>query len=151
MLLHDYQFIKLGPLSLLVLIWSGYDSAFESHALADVEKAQIIGVIGICLAVFLLWMFVTIAASVAFLGREDTVAAAFCIPTKSPALGIPLATILFAGMSAEDTAKVYIPLIIFQFIQTCLSNLATLPLRQWGTEAKYQTDSEMMRDSKLLV
>lgn len=151
MLLHEYKLIKLGSLSLLVLIWSGYDSAFASHALVDVEKAQILGVIGICLAAFLLWMLVTIATSVAFLGREDAVAAAFCIPTKSPALGIPLATILFTGMSAEDTAKVYIPLIIFQFLQTCLSNLATLPLRHWRAEAKYQTDSEKLSDSESLA
>ncbi|KAK8008432.1 sodium bile acid symporter family protein [Apiospora marii] len=151
MLLHDYQLIKLGSISLLVLIWSGYDSAVASHAFADVEKVQIIGVIGICLLVFLLWMLVTMATSVVFLGRGDAVAAAFCISTKSPALGIPLVTILFAGMPAEDTAKVYIPLIIFQFIQTCLSNLATLPLRHWRTEAKCQKDSKDMSDSESLA
>ncbi|KAK8064676.1 sodium bile acid symporter family protein [Apiospora phragmitis] len=150
-LLHDYHFIKFGPLSLLVLIWSGYDSAFASHAFADVEKTQIIGVIVICVSLFLLWMLVTIATSVAFLGREDAVAAAFCIPTKSPALGIPLATILFAGMSAEDTAKVYIPLVIFQFVQTCLSNLATIPLRRWRAKAACPTDSNKMSDSDSLA
>ncbi|KAK8074620.1 hypothetical protein PG997_009283 [Apiospora hydei] len=145
--MHDYQAIRLGSLSLLVLLWSGYDSAFASHAFADVEKTQILGVVVICLSLFVLWMLVTIAASVTFLDREDTIAAVFCIPTKSPALGIPLATILFAGMSAEDTAKVYIPLIIFQFVQTCLSNLATIPLRRWRAKLVYETDSDTASDA----
>ncbi|KAK7962122.1 sodium bile acid cotransporter [Apiospora aurea] len=145
--MHDYQAIRLGSLSLLVLLWSGYDSAFASHAFADVEKTQIFGVVVICLSLFVLWMLVTIAASITFLDREDTIAAAFCIPTKSPALGIPLATILFAGMSVEDTAKVHIPLIIFQFVQTCLSNLASIPLRRWRAKHVYETDSDTASDA----
>lgn len=140
-IMHDYQVIKLASLSLLVMIWSGYDSAFASHAFADTNEVQLLSVVIICASLFVVWMLVSVAVSITFLGRSDTVAVAFCIPTKSPALGIPLATILFAGCSEEVMAKVYIPLIIFQLIQTCLSNVATLPFRHWKTKTDSQTES----------
>ncbi|KAK8103708.1 sodium bile acid symporter family protein [Apiospora kogelbergensis] len=140
-IMHDYQVIKLASLSLLVMIWSGYGSAFASHAFADTNEHQLLSVVIICASLFVVWMLVSVAVSITFLGRSDTVAVAFCIPTKSPALGIPLATILFAGCSEEVMAKVYIPLIIFQLIQTCLSNVATLPFRHWKTKTDSQTES----------
>ncbi|KAK7983647.1 hypothetical protein PG989_011049 [Apiospora arundinis] len=141
-IMHDYQVVKLAPLSQLALVWSGYDSAFASHAFSDTDKVQIVGVVVICVSLFLVWMLVAVAVSSTFLSRSDNVAAAFCIPTKSPALGIPLATIMFAGLSEEEMAKAYIPLIIFQFVQTCLCNMATLPFRYWKTKAGGQRESD---------
>ena len=66
-----------------------------------------------------------------WLPREDVIAAAFSIPAKSPALGITLAAVAFAGISDQQSAKICIPLVFYQCIQTCLSSLATVPLRRW--------------------
>lgn len=121
---------KLSSVALLMLIWSAYDSAFATGSFASISDSNILFLVLVSIGLFIVWMLMALL-SMLWLSREDVIAAAFCIPTKSPALGMPLAAVIFAGISEEQAAKVCIPLVFYQCIQTCLSSLATIPLQRW--------------------
>lgn len=128
--MDQWNLKKLASLALLVLIWSTYDSAFGTSSFASISGAHIAFLIAILIGLFVFWML-SAFVSVFWLPREDVIAAAFSIPAKSPALGITLAAVVFTGISDEQSAKICIPLVFYQCIQTCLSSLATMPLRRW--------------------
>lgn len=126
-----YQARRLASLSLLALIWSACDSAFETGAMAALGRTNIVFAVFLAVALFLLWAAAAMLASLAYLPREDVISAMFCVSTKTPALGLPLISTVFAGLGDMDAAKLTVPMVLFQCVQTCLSSLATIPLRRW--------------------
>lgn len=132
---------KLASVALLVLIWSTYDSAFATGSFASISGANIVCLVSILIGLFIVWMLAALL-SMLWLSCEDTIAAAFCIPAKSPALGMPLVAVVFAGIPDAEAAKICIPLVFYQCIQTCLSSLATIPLRRWQARQARQPGKE---------
>ncbi|KAI1851394.1 hypothetical protein JX266_003469 [Neoarthrinium moseri] len=122
---------KLASFALLALIWSAYDGAFSADSFATLDTKNIVYLVFVNIGLFLIWIACALLLSVPWLSQEDCIAVAFCVPTKTPALGIPLVTIIFEGVSSTDAAKLYIPMIVYQCIQTCLASLATIPLKRW--------------------
>ncbi|KAI0485357.1 putative sodium bile acid cotransporter [Xylariaceae sp. FL0804] len=138
--MQDWHGSKLASFSLLTLIWSQFDGAFETGSYTSVQPDNIVFVVFILFALYFLWLAVAMGLSLLWLPRGDTVAVGFCVSTKTPALGVPLINIIFAGISPINKAKLTIPMILFQCIQSCLSSLATIPFRKWLAREKEKTE-----------
>ena len=69
--------------------------------------------------------------SLLWLGKKDTIAVAYCVPAKTPAMGVPLANVMFAGLSAINVSKIQIPMVIFQGFQIAAGSLLTIAFRRW--------------------
>ncbi|KAI0098602.1 sodium bile acid symporter family protein [Hypoxylon sp. NC0597] len=130
-IMTTYKGSKLASFALLILIWSAYDGAFETGALSHMRPTNVVFVVLISVALYLLWASLALFASVFWLSKEDSIAAVFCVATKTPALGVPLITLIFVGISPAMKAEMAIPMVVFQCIQTCLSSLATIVFRRW--------------------
>jgi sodium/bile acid cotransporter 7 len=55
----------------------------------------------------------------------------YCVPAKSIAIGVPLSSVLFVGLSKTQESKLQIPMVIFQGIQIAGASLMTIPFRSW--------------------
>ena len=98
--------------------------------------SNILFVVFISAALFAVWLAVCFVASIFWLPKADTVAVVFCVPSKTPAMGVPLASVMFVGLSTVDAAKLRIPMVVFQGVQVLLSSLLTVPLRGWVDRRK---------------
>lgn len=127
----EWKLSKLSSFALLIVIWSTYDGAFESDAFSGVQSDNMVFVVFILIALFLVWIAITIGVSWLWLSREDTIAVAYLVPTKTPAMGVPITTIMFVGLSEAAQSRIQLPMVIYQGVQTTLSSLLTIPLRKW--------------------
>jgi sodium/bile acid cotransporter 7 len=126
-----YKVGKLGSVALLVIIWSTYDSAFSSGALYSVPGHNIAFVVLMSVLMFIVFLSIAFVTSKKWLDRPDTVACCYCIPAKSPAIGIPLSTVLFAGLSPILQAKLQLPLVLYQGLQILAGTILTIPFKDW--------------------
>lgn len=126
-----YHFRKIASLSLLILIWSACDSAFSTGVMAGLSRTDLAFTVLIAVALYLLWAVAAVCLGILYLPRGDVIAVVFCVATKTPALGLPLIAILFAGIDGVSAAKLAVPLVLFQCVQTAFSSLATIPLKKW--------------------
>ncbi|KAK8043431.1 hypothetical protein PG993_005861 [Apiospora rasikravindrae] len=122
---------KLASFALLVLIWSAFDGAFASNSFSTLHDTDIEFLVLVDVGLLIFWMVASLFLAALILSREDAIAVAFCVPTKTPALGVPLVTLIFAGVSDVVAAKLYLPMIVLQCVQTCIGSLATIPLKKW--------------------
>ena len=122
---------KLASFALLVLIWSAFDGAFASDSFSTLRDTDVVFLVLVDVGLLVFWMAASLFLTAPFLSSEDAIAVSFCVPTKTPALGVPLVTIIFAGVSDVIAAKLYLPMIILQCVQTCIGSLATIPLKKW--------------------
>ncbi|OGM44971.1 sodium bile acid symporter family protein [Aspergillus bombycis] len=127
----EWKLNKLSSFALLVVIWSTYDGAFESDAFSGVRSDNMVFVVFILIALFLVCIAITTLVSWLWLSREDTIAVAYLVPTKTPAMGVPITTIMFMGLPEAAQSRMKLPMVIYQGIQTTLSSLLTIPLRKW--------------------
>ncbi|OTA95171.1 hypothetical protein M434DRAFT_226228 [Hypoxylon sp. CO27-5] len=130
-IMTTYKGSKLASFALLILIWSAYDGAFETGTLSRMRATNVVFMVLISVALYLLWASLTLLASMFWLSKEDSIAAVFCVATKTPALGVPLITLIFVGITPATKSEMAIPMVVFQCIQTCLSSLATILFRRW--------------------
>ena len=125
---------KLASLALLTIVWSTFDQAFETGTFSSVKASNnifIVFIVFISLAFFLLWLGITFPLSLLWLPKRDIIAMCYCVPAKSIAIGIPLASVLFIGLSRREQSKLQIPMVIFQGLQIPAGSLMTLPFRRW--------------------
>ena len=88
-------------------------------------------IVFVSIGLFLLWLGVSFLTCIPWLPRTDTVAVCYCVPAKTPAMGVPLSTVLFLGLSALDQSKIQIPMVIFQGLQIVGGSLLTGIFRRW--------------------
>ena len=129
--MSQWGWSKLGSVSLLIIIWQSYDSAFESGAFSSVKANNMIFVIFISIAFYFLWMTICFSLCRLWLDRRDTIAVVYCVPTKTPAMGVPLATVMFAGISSTLSSKIQIPIVIYQGFQIAAGSLMIILFRNW--------------------
>ncbi|KAI9755789.1 MAG: kinesin-like protein Klp5 [Chaenotheca gracillima] len=127
----DWKLRKLGSFALLIIIWQSFDQAFATGAFTSVKGDNMIFIVFISVAFYFIWTTVCIASSLPWLDRKDIIAIAYCVPAKTPAMGVPLASVMFAGLSPVTESKLQIPLIIFQGFQIAAGSLLTLAFRKW--------------------
>jgi len=149
--LVEYKVAKLNSVAMLLILWQTYDGAFAAHAFTSVPGSNMIFVVFISIAFYILWTAICIALSLLWLDRKDTVAIAYCVPAKSVAIGVPLTAVLFPGMSTVNKAKLSIPLVIFQGLQIAAGSLLTPVFRRWAdmaieSEKRAEKDAEVGTD-----
>ena len=137
-----WQMRKLGSVALLVLLWQVFDAAFETGAFRSVKSANIIFIVFISIALFLLWMTMCVVLALPWLGKNQIIAVAYCVPAKSPALGVLLSIALFSGLSTLTKAQIQIPLVIFQGLQLVFGSLMTVAFRRWIRPDEERADAE---------
>lgn len=127
----EWKFNKIGSLALLVIIWQTFDQAFETGAFTSVKPDNIIFIVFISISYYILWTIICVSLSVFWLGKEDTIAVAYCVPAKTPAMGVPLSNVMFRGLPAITASKIQIPMVIFQAFQIAGGSLMTITFRRW--------------------
>lgn len=127
----DWKFNKIGSIALLTLVWQTFDRAFETRAFESVPRSNMVFIVFISISNWLLWLAVTFFTSIPWLKKEDTISACYCVPAKTLAVGVPLSTLLYKGLSLQEEAKLQIPMVIFQAFQVLFSSLLTIPFRRW--------------------
>jgi sodium/bile acid cotransporter 7 len=142
--IERFKLNKLGSVALLVIIWSTYDQAFRSHAFDSVKTSNLIFIVFISIALFFVFLAVCFFTSVLWLPKADTISVCYCVPAKSPALGVPLANVMFIGLSTQLESKIQMPMVIYQGLQIFAGSLLTLAFRHWikqDEEAAERNDS----------
>jgi sodium/bile acid cotransporter 7 len=119
-----FKLSKLGSVCLLVIIWQTYDQAFSSGAFQSVKPSNIIFIVFMSIALFFIFLAVCFFTSILWLPRQDTISVCYCVPAKTPAMGVPLANVMFIGLSAQLESKIQIPMVIYQ---VRLSSVLSLP------------------------
>lgn len=127
----DWKLSKLSSASLLVIIWQTFDQAFANGAFQSVEGTNMVFVVFISIAFYALWTTICVATSLLWLGKADTIAMAYIVPAKTPAMGVPLSNVMFPGLSSIASSKLQIPMVIFQGLQIGAGSLLTLAFRHW--------------------
>ena len=88
------------------------------------------------LVFYTLWTITCFSLSRLWLDKADTIAVAYIVPAKTPAMGVPLSNVMFAGLSPIVESKLQIPLVIFQGLQIAAGSLLTIGFRHWIGEGK---------------
>lgn len=127
----DWKLSRLGSVSLLVIIWQTFDQAFASGVFQSVEGSNMVFVVFISIAFYGLWTIICVVLSLLWLGKADTIAMAYVVPAKTPAMGVPLSNVMFPGLSTLASSKLQIPMVIFQGLQIGAGSLLTLAFRHW--------------------
>lgn len=141
----EWKVGKFASLAMLTLLWQTFDHAFGTHAFDSVKASNMIFVVFITIVNYGIWLTVSVAMSLLWLDRKDTVSVAMCAPAKTLALGVPLSFLLFTGISGLQEAKIQIPMLMFQVLQMGLASLTTIGFRRWvdaGEKAAPRTDEE---------
>ena len=118
-------------MALLVIIWQTFDQAFETGAFTSVKSNNMIFIVFISIVYYILWLVICVALSIVWLGKEDTIAVAYCVPAKTPAMGVPLSNVMFPQLPAIMASKIQIPMVIFQAFQIAGGSLMTIAFRRW--------------------
>ncbi|KAF2429740.1 hypothetical protein EJ08DRAFT_590367 [Tothia fuscella] len=126
-----YKLNKLGSICLLVVIWSTYDQSFSTGAFTSVKPSNVIFVVFISIALLILLLTTCFTLSMLWLPKADTISVCYCVPAKTPAMGVPLAHVMFVGISAQLESKIQIPLVIYQGLQIVGGSLLTVFFRRW--------------------
>lgn len=139
----DWKLSKLGSVSLLVIIWQTFDQAFASGAFKSIEGNNMVFVVFVSIAFYGLWTVISVGLSLLWLGKADTIAMAYVVPAKTPAMGVPLSNVMFPGLSAIASSKLQIPMVVFQGLQIGAGSLLTLAFRHWiGAEDDEKAGTE---------
>lgn len=91
----EWNLNKISSLALLIIIWQTFDQAFETGAFTSVKPENMIFIVFISINYYVLWTTICVSLSTLWLGKEDTIAVAYCVPAKTPAMGVPLSNVLF--------------------------------------------------------
>lgn len=67
------------------------------------------------------------------LSPKETIAACFCGPAKSTALGIPLLYAMWAPLDLFTKAKTSVPVLLYTTEQICVAHFFVQIFRKWST------------------
>lgn len=141
---NEWKAKKLSSLALLSIIWQTFDQAFATGAFPSVKPSNIIFIVFINIALFGVWLAICVVTSVPWLPRKDVISVAYCVPAKTPAMGVPLSNVMFAGLSLLTESKMQIPMILFLGLQITFSSLMTIPLRKWSDNEAQKLQEKTM-------
>ena len=102
--------------SIVLIVYSAFSHGMRERMWSQVSIWSIVKLVIVCISLvaFMLWLTWTVARRLGF-DRGDAIAIQFCGTKKSMATGLPMATVLFAGM--PDVALFVLPLMIFHQVQ----------------------------------
>ncbi|KAK4632790.1 Solute carrier RCH1 [Fulvia fulva] len=128
---RQWKFNKLGGLCMIVIVWSTYDQAFRSSAFDGIPPSNLVFLVFILLAMFLVYFAVSCFVSMMWFSQKDVVAITYCVTGKGPAVGVPLATSFFSGLSLELSSKIQVPIVVYQAIMIAGGSIAIVVFRRW--------------------
>ncbi|KAI7200043.1 hypothetical protein D0869_02240 [Hortaea werneckii] len=146
--LVQWRLNKLNMLALLVILWQTYDKAFASQAFSSVSGDNMVFVVFVSLGLLVIFLLLSFGTSYFWLPKKDVVAVCYCVPAKGPAMGVPLATTIFAGIGPVLESKILIPIVIYQGLQVALGTLLVPVFRKWidRDEARKKAEAELHLD-----
>ncbi|KAI7209709.1 hypothetical protein KC333_g8591 [Hortaea werneckii] len=146
--LVSWKLNKLSMLALLVILWQTYDKAFASRAFSSVPGDNMVFVVFVSLGLLVIFLLLSFGTSYFWLPKKDVVAVCYCVPAKGPAMGVPLATTIFAGIESVLESKILIPIVIYQGLQVALGTILVPVFRKWieRDEARRKTEAELHLD-----
>ncbi|OAK94443.1 hypothetical protein IQ06DRAFT_85086 [Phaeosphaeriaceae sp. SRC1lsM3a] len=127
----EWNIIKLSSIALLTLVWQTFDQAFQSGAFKTIKPSNIVFIVFITIALYMIWLAICFAASVIWLPKKDVIACCYCCPAKALAMVVPLSSVMYINMSPIDQSKLQIPAIIFQAFQVAIGGIMTIGFRRW--------------------
>ncbi|PPJ50389.1 hypothetical protein CBER1_06989 [Cercospora berteroae] len=122
---------RISSLAMLVIIWSTYDQAFASGAFDTVKASNKVFLVFILLAVWLVYLGISVTASLPLFEKKDIIAVAYCVTGKGPATGIPLSISIFEGLDLVLDSKLQIPVVIYQSLSIGFGTMIIPILRRW--------------------
>ncbi|PIA98706.1 putative membrane protein [Cercospora beticola] len=122
---------RISSLAMLVIIWSTYDQAFASGAFDTVKASNKIFLVFILLAIWLVYLGISVTASLPLFEKKDIAAIAYCVTGKGPATGIPLSISIFEGLDLVLESKLQIPVVIYQSLSIGFGTMIIPVLRRW--------------------
>lgn len=142
----EWKLSKLGSWSLLIIIWQTFDQAFETGAFNSVKGNNMVFIVFISIIFYTSWTITCFLLSRLWLSKADTIAVAYVVPAKTPAMGVPLSNVMFAGLLPITASKVQIPMVVFQGLQIAAGSVLTLVFRKWiGSGEGEEKDTESGR------
>lgn len=114
-------------------MWSAFDGAYATGAFDDIETSNVLFLVIISIALYAIWTLISIALSIPWLNRQDTVAVAYTVPAKTTSIGVPLSEAIFKGLPPMLLAKFQIPIVIFQGLQVAFGSVLTGFFHRWIT------------------
>ncbi|KAJ6164817.1 hypothetical protein N7470_003489 [Penicillium chermesinum] len=138
---------KLGSVCMLLLVWTTFSSCFATGALQTLSAPSIIFVVLFNLALYIFLTGVCFIVSrppkilishpwveLVFtpLPPKETIAACFCGPAKSTALGIPLLYAMWAPLDLFVKAKTSVPVLLYTTEQICVAHFFVQIFRKWS-------------------
>ncbi len=102
--------------SIILVVYAAFSHGMREHMWSTVSVWAIVKLVVLCvvLVAVMLWLTWTVARALGF-DRGDAIAIQFCGTKKSLATGVPMATVLFAGM--PNVALIVLPLMVFHQVQ----------------------------------
>jgi sodium/bile acid cotransporter 7 len=129
--LVQWQGKRINSIALLVVIWQTFDQAFATGAFEGLKPSNVVFLVFMSLAFWVVWLATSFWTSLPWLSKRDTIAVCYCVPGKTPAMGVPLSNVMYVGLSALQASKLQIPIVIFQGLQIVCSSLLTIVFRRW--------------------
>jgi solute carrier family 10 (sodium/bile acid cotransporter), member 7 len=146
-----WKLSKISPFALLVIVWQTYDQAFGSDAFKTIKGDNMIFIVFISIALFVVFLTIAFLTSIVWLPKEDTISVCYCVPAKTPAMGVPLAMTMFVGLSPVLEAKLQIPMVIYQGLQIVGGTIFIHPLRNWIDRDKMSISEKPGRNGEQAV
>lgn len=134
--MNKWKISNLTSFCLLTIIWSTYDQAFQSGAFNILPGVDMVFIVFISIAMFMAWLIIGFLTAKIWLLRRDVVAVCYCVPAKTPAMGIPLVQTIYTGLSRLDQSKLQIPMVIFQGLQIAGGSLLIGTFSRWVSRAE---------------
>ncbi|GAA5931466.1 hypothetical protein JCM3775_006862 [Rhodotorula graminis] len=154
--LRTFYLAKVGTFCLLLVIWSTFSGAFYAGSFERISGEAIAMIVTVNLGLHLLFSVVIFAvcrlvpvpqgkatrgldgkrAVGPLLSPETTISALFCGGAKGAALGAPIVSILYGGLTPEARGIVSLPLVLYQGSQVALGQGAVYILRRWNERQK---------------
>jgi len=102
--------------SIVVVVYAAFSHGMREHMWTMVSAGQVAALVLVCLVLLavMLWVTWTVAGLLGF-NRADRIAIQMCGTKKSLATGVPMATVLFAGL--PTLGLLVLPLMVFHQAQ----------------------------------
>ncbi|EDU49809.1 sodium bile acid symporter family protein [Pyrenophora tritici-repentis Pt-1C-BFP] len=138
----EWKLIKLSSLALLTMVWQTFDQAFSEGAFHAVKGSNIVFIIFITVALYLVWLAICFTAATMWLEKKDVIACCYCCPAKALAMVVPLTSVMYVDVDPLDQSKMQIPAIIFQAFQVAIGGVMTIGFRRWirGEEEREEAE-----------
>ena len=144
--LIEKKFIKVNSFALLIIIWQTFDQAFATGAFTSVPPSNIIFMVFISIVFYFIWLSISFFASLPWLPKKDIIAVCYCVPAKTPAIGVPLSNVMYVGLTTLQGSKIQIPMVIFQGLQILAGSLFTIVYRRWVRPDEEREEAERKKE-----